>query len=159
MSVGVPGPVTTISYTQTISTASTFTIIKTAVTVPQVSFVTATATAAAWTGGPAGATQTYAAAATSVGLVPAAPPPTGGIVAATGSAATQTGGIVAATGSVAGASYYSGTMSATGTLPVGVQPQAAGESFATFTGAAVRNAERDFSMAVGGVLGLIALFA
>jgi hypothetical protein len=81
---------------------------------------------------------------TSVGLVPAmtAPPPTGSVIAATGSSA-----------------FYSVPVSATGTLPAGVQSQTAGASIATFTGAAVRNIERDFSMAVGGVLGLIALFA
>jgi hypothetical protein len=132
-----PGPVTTISYIQTISTASTTIIVTTAVTVPQVSFVTATPPQAQLTNGPPGAVVPPPAPITSVGLVPAVPSITG-ITVATGSAP-----------------FFGGATSATETLPPGVQTQTVGPSIATFTGAAASS--RDLNMAIGGVLGLIAL--
>jgi hypothetical protein len=143
-SIYSPGPVTTISYTQTITTASSTIVVTTAVTVPQVSFVTATPPPAPLTNGPPGAVVPPGAPSTSVGLVPAAP------------AAPSITGIAGATGS---APFFQGFTSATGTLPPGVQTQTAGPSIATFTGAAARSVERDLNMAIGGMLGLIALLA
>jgi hypothetical protein len=49
-------------------------------------------------------------------------------------------------------------MTAAGAFQSGAQSQTAGPSIATFTGAAVRSVERDFNMAIGVVLGLMALF-
>ena len=99
---------------------------------------------ASLTNGPPGAVVPPAALGTSVGLVPAvaAAPPTTSIAGATGSAP-----------------FFGGATSATGTLPPGVQTQTVGPSIATFTGAAARSVERDLNMAIGGVLGLIALLA
>lgn len=135
MTTAAPVPVTTIHFTQTITTGTTVIVVTSQVTVPQVTFVTNTPAPAASSSGsqpgaPAGVTATIQA--YSIGLVPL-------------------------TASASAAPVFSGTSTVSVSSLSVASLTSPGASVATFTGAAEKiNAQNVFG-AIGGGLAIVAL--
>jgi hypothetical protein len=130
-----PAPVTTISFTQTITTGTTVVVVTSQVTVPQVTFVTNTPAPAISYGG------------TQPGAAPGA----------TGPPQAVSIGLVPMPASTSAAPYFSGTSTISfSSLPV-ASFTSPGPSVATFLGAAEKINAQNVYGAIGGGLAIVAL--